>query len=296
MPSKKSNLKLNHSQGIIEFEAIGTHWTIELFDRVQDLDSLSSHILSRIHIFDKTYSRFRDDSIVTKASLSPGEYTFPEDARELFELYESFYKITSGKMTPLIGQLVSDAGYDKDYSLVPKKLSKTPKWDDVMNYSHPVLSVHTPVLLDFGACGKGYLVDIVGELLKGIGLTSFCINAGGDILVSGRELQIALEDPSDTSSAVGVITLGSGSLCGSSGNRRTWESFNHIFDPHEMSSVNHYKAVWTRATTTMLADALSTALYFVDPQTLSRHFEFEYAIIHQDSSLTYSANFGADFF
>jgi thiamine biosynthesis lipoprotein len=46
----------------------------------------------------------------------------------------------------------------------------------------------------------------------------------------------------------------------------------------------------------LLADGLSTALYFVEPDELAKHFDFEYAIVNEDMSLNYSPNFPAEFF
>jgi hypothetical protein len=46
----------------------------------------------------------------------------------------------------------------------------------------------------------------------------------------------------------------------------------------------------------MLADAMTTALYFVLPATLKKHYTFEYALLKNDYSLEYSSGFPGKFF
>jgi len=109
-----------------------------------------------------------------------------------------------------------------------------------MTYKHPRLTVYTPVLLDVGAAGKGYLVDIIGELLEEQGTIAYCIDAGGDILrksMGNDTIRIGLEHPSDATQAIGVVELGNGSICGSAGNRRTWAGLHHIMDPQTTKPV-----------------------------------------------------------
>ena len=277
------------------FEAIGTHWTIEIFDSKRS--NIIEKIKKRIDVFDKNYSRFRADSLVTKMSQKAGKYLLPSDARPMLDLYQKLYELSKGKVTPLIGQVLSDAGYDAQYSFKPKEISKPLTWEESLGYNFPYLNVKKQVLLDFGALGKGYLIDIIAGLLKKAGSQDFVINAGGDIYCSGSDaIQIALESPDDSSQAVGIATISKGAICGSAGHKRSWAGYTHIMDPHFPKRPTRYKAVWVVANNTMLADCLTTALYFCEKEDLLKHFKFEYAIIDKDNSLDYSEYFPAEFF
>jgi thiamine biosynthesis lipoprotein ApbE len=160
---------------VIDFEAIGTVWKIEVFDTVSAAaaQKMQSAVLKRINTFDKQYSRFRDDSLITLMSREAGRYTLPADAKPLLDLYEKLYEVSSSKVTPLIGQTLEEAGYDASYSLKPGKLHKLPKWEDVIEYSFPYLTLKKPALLDFGAAGKGYLIDIIADLISKSGVKSY---------------------------------------------------------------------------------------------------------------------------
>ena len=151
------------------FGAIGTTWLIDIYKEFSSAEEavLLAEIKNRIDIFDKAYSRFRDDSLVIKMSKESGDFVLPDDAEPMLALYYDLYKRTDGLVTPLIGNLISDAGYDAKYSLKQKgELHAPPTWEESMEYKHPVLTIKKPVLLDFGAAGKGCLIDLVAKVLE----------------------------------------------------------------------------------------------------------------------------------
>lgn len=260
-------------------------------------DGLVTAVRNRIADFDQNYSRFREDSLISEMSRAPGNYLLPDDAEPLFDIYRYLYIHTKGAVTPLIGQVLVDAGYDAQYSLKPKALRKPPTWDEALSYNYPNLKVRLPVLLDVGAAGKGYLVDIVADIVASFGVKAFVVDAGGDMVTRGDEIiQVGLEHPDQTDEAVGVVQLHNQALCGSAGNRRKWASFTHIIDPSSLKSPEHIKAVWVTANSTLVADAMTTALFFTDAKMLQRQHKFEYAIIKSDLSLESSQAFPAEFF
>jgi len=276
------------------FEAIGTHWQIDIY---QDLSGeqeglVVSAVRERIELFEQTYSRFRKDSLVTAMATAAGMYTMPDDAEPLLSLYHELCLLTDGLVTPLIGNVLTDAGYDAYYSLQQKpEIKIAPAWDDVLDYRHPVLEIKKPTQLDFGAFGKGYLIDIVAGVLQQHGIAAFCVDAGGDMIHRNSEpLRVALEDPNDTSKAIGVVGLRNKSLCGSAGNRRKWQNFHHIINPKELTSPQEILAVWVLADTTLLADALTTCLFFVSAEKL-KQYSFEYCLVRDDYSIERSNGF-----
>ncbi len=270
------------------FEAIGTHWTIDLYQEVspEAETSLLKLIRQRIELFESTYSRFRKDSWLSKISSTPGTYDLPGDAKPMLHAYERLYLLTDGLMTPLIGQVLSDAGYDSSYSLEPKPMTQPVSWDEALHVDTDQITIKKEVKLDFGAIGKGYLVDILSDLIESQGVTRYCVDAGGDMRHRNIEpLRVGLEDPSDPSRVIGVMNLQNSSLAGSSGNRRAWKKFTHIINPSTLSSETEIAALWVVADTTMIADAMTTALYFCAPEILLAEYDFEYLILRSDRSV-----------
>ena len=287
----------------LNFKAIGTSWKIDIYKKIGEIKEaeLFDVIKNRIEIFESNYSRFRESSIVTQISKekSLGQtFIMPDDAEKMLSFYYDLYNLTDGFFTPLIGNLLSDAGYDAKYSLIAKeKLTASPTWSESIEYHHPNLFVKKPAMLDFGAAGKGYIIDIIGELLEQNDIDEYCIDAGGDILHKGKNpINVGLENPKNTKEVIGVYTLANGSICGSAGNRRAWDRFNHIMNPKTLESASEILAIWVTANSAMLADALTTCLFFVLPDKLMTHYNFEYIIMYKDFSIEKSAGFEAKFF
>ncbi len=293
---------MQHSS-LPRFEAIGTSWQIDIYQPVSG--SVQTHLLesirSRIAVFDKNYSRFRDDSLVTRMAREAGNYELPADALPMFSLYHELYSLTEGRFTPLIGSVMESAGYDASYSLHEKEISPPPRWQECIVYepSGNTLLLKQPVLLDLGALGKGYLIDIVADILLQNGIVSFCIDAGGDMIhrhVQNETLRIGLEHPENTEQVIGVTAISNQSLCGSAGNRRAWGRFHHIINPHTLASTREILATWAIAKTTLLADAMATCLFLVPPEVLTNRYEFEYVVFSADHSIRSSSNFPGELF
>ena len=285
-----------------EFDAIGTKWQVDM--PLSHADAAAKEFLpritSRIEEFDKAYSRFRADSLVTRMSEEAVTSALPPDAPPMLALYRDLYDRTGGLFTPLVGDMLSDAGYDATYTLRQKReLEAAPSWDDTFEYraKENELVMHRPAMLDFGAGGKGYLVDLVAQVLESMDINEYVIDAGGDIVHKGSEpIRVGLEDPEDASKAIGFCDVQNGSICGSAHNRRAWGDFTHIIDPKKLSSPRGILAVWVTAQSGLYADALATALFFVPPETLRDAYDFEYVIVRSDRSAEKSQGWKGELF
>jgi thiamine biosynthesis lipoprotein len=292
MPSAKSNQK---PQPNWQFEAIGTQWSIET---ERPLDSVTKEKISRkIEAFDRAYSRFRDDSLVMKIAEKPGEYIFPDDSSELVKLYRALYDATDGAVSPLVGDTLSSLGYDKDYSLHGGAPKPVPEWDDVMQWDGPRVVTSQPVIIDFGAVGKGYLVDKVADVLESEGIADYVIDASGDIRTRGQKQVVGLENPFDTTMVIGAVELQHASLCGSATNRRSWgNGLHHVIDGRTGEPTQTIVATWVVADSTALADGLATALFFADAAQLQTVGDFEFVRLYHDGHIEHSAGFVGELF
>ena len=253
----------------------------------------------RIDSFDRTWSRFRDDSVVADIGRRPGTWVLPEDAGPLFELYRRLYAVTDGRVSPLVGQRLVDLGYDRAYSLRPTgRTTPIPAWDDVLAWDGEVLSTIRPVVLDVGAAGKGYLVDLLGAVLAEHGVTEYTIDASGDILRRGAgSIRVGLEHPLNTSMAIGVVNLGDGSICGSASNRRAWgDGLHHVVDAITGLPTRRVIATWAMAPTALEADGIATALFFSDPARIAQEFEFTYVRMNDDRTVEFSPQIDGEMF
>ncbi|RAX45574.1 FAD:protein FMN transferase [Arthrobacter sp. AQ5-06] len=279
------------------FDGIGTRWEIST---PRPLDaSVRARLLAVVERYDGDWSRFRSDSAVSAMARNPGLYELPAEAADLGRLYRSLYDITGGAMTPLIGGSLERLGYDASYTLRPAGSAlPAPRWEDVLTWDGSVLTTSAPLVLDIGAAGKGQLVDLLAIELRSCGVESFVIDAGGDLLHHGPDpVSVALEHPYDPARAIGTVPLAGGALCASASNRRAWgDGLHHVLDGTTGLPVSTAVATWTMAESTMVADALATALFFVPGSELERSFDFSWLTVFSDGSAAYSAGFEGTLF
>lgn len=302
MPSQPSSPKprAKHS---FSFPATGTTWSVDIYDPVlpKVITEIQGAVIDRVRSFEDIYSRFKPNSFVSQLARHAGTYDLPVDAPRMLNLYQDLYQITGGLMTPLIGQTLSDTGYDTSYSFQAKSsIQSPPRWEDTLEYSitDQTITMKQAAQLDFGAVGKGYLVDIISELLHDRGITSYVVDAGGDMFIQSLDnpLTIGLEDPQNTQAVLGTAEISLGALCGSAGNRRRWGNYHHIINPSSLKSPEHILAAWVFTESTMLADGLTTCLFLVPATTLQKQFAFEYILVMDKGSVEISAGFPAKIF
>lgn len=280
-----------------EFEAIGTPWRIETPDALTGAQR--DAVAARIDAFDRDWSRFRDDSLVARIARQPGRHRLPDDAGPLLAWYRELYEGTGGRVSPLVGRTLASLGYDAAYRLTPAaELAPVPPWDDAVAWDREHLDTARPVLLDIGAAGKGYLVDLVARILAGLGIGTFVIDASGDLVARGATSErIALEHPADPRKAIGVVALRDGALAASASNRRTWGAgLHHVIDAVTGLPVTRVVATWVLAPDGLTADGLATALFFDPAPNLLARDDVSYVRMFADGRVESSPSFPGEVF
>lgn len=284
-------------QASFAFEGIGTQWEISTTAGLPA--ALRTRLHDRVEAFDGDWSRFRRDSLVAAMARAPGRYRFPAEAEALGRLYRRLYDLSGGAMTPLVGGSLEQLGYDPEYSLHRRgSASPAPAWDDVLDWSGPAITAKAPVVLDIGAAGKGMLVDLLAAELDAAGVGSYCIDASGDLLVRGTEpLAVGLEHPYNPAQAIGVVPVHNQALCASAANRRAWgDGLHHVLDGTTGQPVRTVVATWALADSTVVADALATALFFLPGSALEQDFDFSWLAVFSNGSAAYSSAFAGTLF
>lgn len=272
------------------FDAIGTVWSIDTERPLAD--ALKHKLAGVIEEFDKAYSRFRSDSLVLQArECAPGRFQFPVSIGKLYTLYCQLYELSGGSITPLVGGSLEQLGYDAQYSLHMQTPVPAPNFIEALELKGNDVIFTSKALLDISAIGKGYLVDEIASIVAEQH-EAFVIDASGDMTVhTATDEIIGLEDPFDASRIIGTVSLRRGSLCASATNRRAWgNGLHHILDGTTGRPLHtNIAATWAIASTTMLADALTTGLFFVAPTTLAQTFgDFSYVILNHDGSVAHN--------
>ncbi len=284
------------------WESMGTHWQVSMWEEIDDnkLNDLRMEIIQKSEAFDRTYSRFISDSLVSTLSTKTGVQEVPKDLTTMLRLYEQLNRLSGGKCNPLVGFALSDLGYDAEYSLKEKQTVRSvpefSKTVTIIDDTH--IDLREPVMIDVGAAGKGYFVDRIADVLDARGIKQFLVDGSGDIRYrgNGTPLRAGLEHPDDPTKVIGAIALADGAFCASAINRRKWGTHHHILDPDSLASPGRILAAWVKAGTAALADGLATTIFLCDPETLRGELDFEYCLLNDEYKIKRSTGFTAEFF
>ncbi|WP_404438471.1 FAD:protein FMN transferase [Microbacterium aerolatum] len=242
------------------FDAIGTRWEIETVEPLEP--ERRARVEAVVAEFDATWSRFRDDSVVSRLAQSGGTVTTPANAVAMLDAYRELSAATAGAVNPLVGASLSALGYDASYSLSAGDPVGAPQdWPEVLTWDADRMSLASAALIDIGALGKGRLVDLVTTAVDDVE-GALVVDAGGDMAVRG-ETRVGLEHPFDSTKAIGIATVRDQALCASATNRRAWgDGLHHVLDARTGIPVRTWAATWAFAPDAMHADAVATALFF----------------------------------
>ncbi|KXA20047.1 hypothetical protein HMPREF3208_00886 [Gardnerella vaginalis] len=320
---------------------------------------ISQRVQKRIRAFVEEYesvlSRFREDSLVSRMSRAEdgGEFEFPTWAQPLFALYSEFYAATHGAFDACVGADLLALGYNNSVRFIPQSAAGSGKnensssdswsnyrralpvtWADIsQGGGGTTLCTNQPVQLDFGAAGKGYFVDFVTQIIKEELSEQlhedfdFLVNAGGDMRAcfskENSQIKVALENPFDTTQAVGVASIASGALCASSSARKRWKvkeaSYlgkdasgfeSNLIATHLINALDGIPAcdlcaswAYVPAKTcdfpAAYADAIASALFVSkesDLQKIVQNVGAEFAVISPNHALRKTRAFPAHFF
>ncbi|MBW4041608.1 MAG: FAD:protein FMN transferase [Acidobacteria bacterium] len=241
--------------------------------------------------YDAIWSRFRDDSGVARIARGEAVDLGPT-AAPLLDLLGDLRARSGGAVDPFVAASLDHLGYGADVTLRPED-GYLPAPAAVVERTGSVVRTVPPALLDVGSAGKGQLVDVVAAELAAAGHADALVDASGDLRVAGLPLRVALEHPYDPEAAIGVVEVADGAIAGSAVNRRDWSPeggrrLHHVLDARTGRPVETIAATWVLADTAMLADALATALFFVQPESLADAYDFEYVRMRTDGVTDWS--------
>jgi thiamine biosynthesis lipoprotein len=281
------------------FEAIGTTWEIATTTPIPD--AVRDDVTAAIDAFDRAWSRFRSDSLVTALAAEGGRVTAPPDAAAMLDAYAALSAATAGAVNPLVGASLDALGYDPAYSLRDGAPRSAPAdWREVLSWDDGILALTTPAIIDVGALGKGRLVDVVMGLVRSGVAGDAVVDAGGDLAMRGTH-RIGLEHPFDPGRAVGVWEVTDAALCASATNRRAWPSatgggLHHVLDARTGVPVRTVAATWAVAPDAMTADAIATALFFDGGPRLAFEWGVEWVRMTTDGRIEWSPGCRAEVF
>ncbi len=180
---------------VATWRALGTYVHLQVSLGQEDaVEEARAHARAVLDLVDATCSRFRDDSDLTRANRRTGRPTrvSPVLAGAVRVALEAADE-TAGIVSPLLGEVLVGAGYDRPFRLVPGSsptpVSLPPGYDPTawrrLLVEGDVVQVPTGSALDLGATGKAYAADLVAESVAATIGVDVLVSVGGDV-ATGR--------------------------------------------------------------------------------------------------------------
>ena len=199
-------------------------------------------------------------------------------SQEVFNLIERSIRIsqvTDGAFDLTYGSLDKSLwNFDREMTRMPDdKIAK--RMVRLINYQHIQLNSNSSTVylatrgmrLGFGAIGKGYAADVAKRLLVSKGVKSGIINASGDLVtwgtqVDGRPWTVGIADPDHTSLPFSYLNI-SDMAVATSGSYEKFvvidgKKYSHTINPKTGLPVSGIKSVTIITKNAELADAMAT--------------------------------------
>ncbi len=258
------------------FEAIGTHFWIEIFDEISEteLEATKGRLEFLSFTFNQHYSRFRADSYVGILN-EDRQLEYPSDECRALLLYgKQLYLRSHGTFNILSGHILEAHGYNASYTFTAIEDA------DTLSVANPLTDLTiteakitlTSGNIDLGGYGKGWLVDKLADELKEHGIEHFLVNGGGDMYATsdaeGEAVTIYLEHPTSVGQYLIETTLLNQGFAASSPFKRRWKSgdktYHHIIATADVPEI----ATFVKAQTAVDADAFATVSMLLPEEQL----------------------------
>lgn len=154
--------------------------------------------------------------------------------------------------------------------------------------------------MSFASVAKGCAADNAVEAMRQAGVTSGIISLGGNVQTlglkpDGSNWNVAVQDPNNTSSYLGVVSVGETAVVTSGGYQRNFtdsrgSTYQHIINPTSGYPVtNALKSVTIICEDGTLADCLSTAMFVLGQTRAINYWRtyggFEMILVNADSQI-----------
>ena len=282
--SKPANKK------IISGYSFGTSFSIQ-FERNNDENIIKNKIDSLFKIVNNSFSTYISDSDISKINRGDSLLVVDDHFKKVFLKSYEIWELSQGFFDPTVGSLVNAYGFGPENKIKNFSKKQLDSLIELTGFSKVSLTSegtikkkYSNIYLDFNAIGKGYIVDLISELLISYDIKNFLIEIGGEIIAKGKNpnsgdfWKVAIDNPSQKNNRqfIKTILLKNKALA-TSGNYRkyiidslTGKKYVHTINPKNGKSFqSKILSVSVLASDCMTADAWATAL-MVMPFRLSK--------------------------
>jgi FAD:protein FMN transferase len=270
--------------------AMGTHLTFAAFTTAS-LDAARVHeafdaAIGEIVRIEKLMTTWDPASEVSRINAAAGQGPVVVGPETFDVIRESVHasEMSGGAFDITFETLHGLWKFDQDLDPHPPSAADVTARRKYLGYHHVKLDAASrSVFLDeehvkigLGGIAKGYAVDRASSVLVGHGLTSFYVQAGGDLYTRGTKPEgspwvAGIRDPrGDESDYFAMMPVNDHAFSTAGDYERTYvvdgKRYHHIIDPHTGYPATASRSVTIWAPTALLADELDDAVFILGPE------------------------------
>jgi thiamine biosynthesis lipoprotein len=235
-------------------------------------DAAARDLTALLDLVDRTASRFRPDSALSRANANAGRPTpVPALLVEFVQAALDAAAVTGGVVDPTVGLAMQRIGYDRDIRTIAdssepvRPLAASASWHDVLlDRDADLLTVPAGTALDLGATAKAHLADLAALVLSRRHRTAVLVEIGGDLAVHGNAPGWNVLVAEREGAPGQLVLVRHGGLATSTTTVRRWtragKPMHHILDPTTGAPANGpWRTVTVHAQSALAANTASTA-------------------------------------
>ncbi|NHZ43897.1 FAD:protein FMN transferase [Massilia aquatica] len=234
--------------------------------------SLAKVAIDEVRRIERTFSRYRADSIVARINAAAGgDAVACDDETNALLDYAGVLHASSGGLFDITSGVLRRA-WDFGRPLLPAQaaldaLLPLVGWRHVERANGAIRLAQAGMQIDFGGFGKEYAADRAAALLQGAGVRHGYVNLGGDLRIIGPQpdgvaWSIGVQDPRDAKGLAAAIPIASGALATSGDYERFIDvdgtRYCHVLDPRSGMPVSHWRSVSVLGPLAIAAGSCST--------------------------------------
>ncbi|MCD8087181.1 MAG: FAD:protein FMN transferase [Oscillospiraceae bacterium] len=233
-----------------------------------------------------------------------------EDCFNIMSTSMTVFRETNGALDPGLYPVIKAWGFISGDYRVPSQtelddlLAQMDTASIQLDEESMTITLPAGMEVSFGAAAKGYTAQKVLDIMAEAGVESAIVSLGGNVQTlgdtkpDGSQWTVAVIDPNDTGSYVGLLYVGQTAVVTSGGYQRYFEedgvTYIHILNPETGCPVDNDLLSLTVVTDDgTRADALSTALFVLGSQEAlayaDSHEDVELVIITKDNQVIVTA-------
>ena len=267
--------------------AMDTYMTLTAYGK--NAKKALDEAVDEINNIEQLVSTGIDSSEVSQINKN-GKGSVSETTGYLIKRSKEIYDSTNGVFDITISPIMQAWGFPTENYRVPGK-KELKKLRGLMGADHVLYDEKKQEVtlnkegmkIDLGGIAKGYTSSKVMDIFKENGISSAVISLGGNVQTlngkpDGSDWRVAVENPADTGSYIGVLSIKDKAVITSGGYERYFKqdgkTYHHIIDPATgYPADNGLISVTIVSDDGTLADGLSTSLFIMGEEKAAQFWK-----------------------